>query len=169
MYSRHNEEKHIQNTSKIQKKQQQKRNTHTQLKTWFQYQKVCILTNQMLQSISTYIDSSKENNDKDPKFKIGDIVQIIRYKNIFPKGYTPNLSEEVFKIKKLKNIVPWTYLISDINGEEIAGTFMKNNCKKPNQKEFRTKKEQLREKVINYMLNKKVMKIHLIAGQIKKT
>ena len=45
MYSRHNEEKHIQNTSKIQKKQQQKRNTHTQLKTWFQYQKVCILTN----------------------------------------------------------------------------------------------------------------------------
>ena len=134
MYSRHNEEKHIQNTSKIQKKQQQKRNTHTQLKTWFQYQKVCILTNQMLQSISTYIDSSKENNDKDPKFKIGDIVQIIRYKNIFPKDYTPNLSEEVFKIKKLKNIVPWTYLISDINGEEIAGTkkspIAKNQIKK---------------------------------------
>ena len=88
----------------------------------------------MLQSISTYIDSSKENNDKDPKFKIGDIVQIIRYKNIFPKGYTPNLSEEVFKIKKLKNIVPWTYLISDINGEESAGTkkspIAKNQIKK---------------------------------------
>ena len=41
---------------------------------------------------------------------------------------------------------------------------MKNSCKKSNQKEFRIKKEQLREKVINYMLNKKVMKIHLIAG-----
>ena len=32
---------------------------------------------------STYIDSSKENNDKDPKFEIGDIVQISKYKNIF--------------------------------------------------------------------------------------
>ena len=47
-----------------------------------------------------YIDSSKEINDKDPKFKIGDIVRISKYKNIFAKGYTPNWSEEVFVIKK---------------------------------------------------------------------
>ena len=40
---------------------------------------------------NTYIDYSKEiNNNKDPKFKIGDIVRISKYKNIFPKGYTPN-------------------------------------------------------------------------------
>ena len=39
---------------------------------------------------STYIDSSKESNDKDPKFKIGDIVKILKYKNIFAKGYIPN-------------------------------------------------------------------------------
>ena len=45
---------------------------------------------------STYINSSKENNDKDPKFKIGDIVRISKYKNIFPEGYVPNWSEEVF-------------------------------------------------------------------------
>ena len=38
----------------------------------------------------TYIDSSKEINNKDPKFKIGDIVRISKYKNIFAKGYTPN-------------------------------------------------------------------------------
>ena len=39
---------------------------------------------------STYIDSSKEINEKDAKFKIGDIVRILKYKNIFPKGYVLN-------------------------------------------------------------------------------
>ena len=54
---------------------------------------------------NTYIDSSKEINDKDPKFKIGDIVRISKYKNIFAKGYTPNWSEEVLMVKKVKNTV----------------------------------------------------------------
>ena len=40
-----------------------------------------------------YINTSKEINDKDPKFKIGDIVRISKYKNIFAKGYVPNWSE----------------------------------------------------------------------------
>ena len=44
---------------------------------------------------NTYIDFKKEVNDKDPKFKIGDNVNISKYKNIFPKGYTLNWSEEV--------------------------------------------------------------------------
>ena len=51
---------------------------------------------------NTYIDSSKEINNKNPKFKIGDIVRISNNKNIFAKGYTPNWSEETFVIKKLK-------------------------------------------------------------------
>ena len=51
---------------------------------------------------SSFIDSSKENNGKYPKFKIGDIVRISKYKNIFAKGYTPNWSEELFVIKKVK-------------------------------------------------------------------
>ena len=55
---------------------------------------------------NTYIDSSKEINDKNPKFKIGDNVRISKYPNIFPKGYTLNWSEEVFVIKKVKNTVP---------------------------------------------------------------
>ena len=46
-----------------------------------------------------YIDSSKAINNKDPKFKIGDIVRISKHKNIFVKDYTPNWSEEVFLIK----------------------------------------------------------------------
>ena len=45
--------------------------------------------------LSTYIDFSKEVNEKDPKFKIGDTVKISKYKNIFAKGYVPNWSEEV--------------------------------------------------------------------------
>ena len=52
---------------------------------------------------STYIDSSKEISNEDPKFKIGDIVRILKYKNISAKGYIPNWSEEVFMIKNFKN------------------------------------------------------------------
>ena len=44
---------------------------------------------------STYINFSKEINDKDPKFKIGDIIRISKYGNIFEKGYVPNWSEEL--------------------------------------------------------------------------
>ena len=47
---------------------------------------------------NTYINTDKETNDKDPKFKVGDRVRISKYKNIFTKGYTPNWSEEVFVI-----------------------------------------------------------------------
>ena len=72
---------------------------------------------------NTYIDFKKEVNDKDPKFKVGDHVRISKYKNIFAKGYTPNWSEKVFVVSKIKNIVPWTYVINDPNGQEIIGTF----------------------------------------------
>ena len=85
---------------------------------------------------NTYIDSSKEINNKDPKIKIGDTVRILKYKKIFAKGYTPNWSEEVFLIKKVKNTVSWTYVINDLNGEEIVGTFYKKELQKTNQKEF---------------------------------
>ena len=65
---------------------------------------------------NTYINTDKEINNKDPKFKVGDHVRISNYKNIFGKSYTPNWSEEVFVIKKIKNTVPWTYVINDLNG-----------------------------------------------------
>ena len=86
---------------------------------------------------NTYINTDKEINDKDPKFKVGDHVRISKYKNIFAKGYTLNWSEEVFVIKKLKNTVPWTYVINDINGEEIIGTPHEKEWQKTNQEEFR--------------------------------
>ena len=82
----------------------------------------------------------KEVNDKDPKFKVGDHVRISKYKNIFTKGYTPNWSEEIFVLKEIKNTVPWTYVINDLNGEEIIGTFYEKELKEIDQQEFRIEK-----------------------------
>ena len=64
----------------------------------------------------SYAEYNEDFNKKDPKFKVGDHVRISKYKNIFAKGYTPNLSEEVFVISKIKNTVPWTYVTNDLNG-----------------------------------------------------
>ena len=89
---------------------------------------------------NAYIDSCKDANDKDPKFEVGDHVGISKYKNIFAKGYTPNWSEEVFVIKEVKNTVPWTYVISDPNGQETIGTFYEEDFQKANQEEFRIEK-----------------------------
>ena len=77
-----------------------------------------------------YIDSIKEINNNDPEFKVGDLIRISKYKYIFAKGYTPNWFEEVFIIKEIKNAVSWTYVINDLYGEEITGTFYKKNSKK---------------------------------------
>ena len=63
-----------------------------------------------------YIECNVNSNDKDPKFQVGDHVRISKYKNIFAKGYTPNWSEEVFVIKEVKNTVPLTHFISNLNG-----------------------------------------------------
>ena len=88
-----------------------------------------------------YIDFNKENNEEDLKFKVGDHVRISKYKNIFAKGFVPNWFEEVFVIKKVKNTVLWTYVIIDLNGEEIVRTFHEKELKKKtNQKECRVEK-----------------------------
>ena len=89
---------------------------------------------------NTYIDFGKEVNDNDPKFKVGYHVRISKYKNIFAKSYTPNWPEEFFVIKEIKNTVPWTYVINDLNGEEIIGTFYEKELQKIDQQEFRIEK-----------------------------
>ena len=71
----------------------------------------------------SYAEYNENPNKKDPKFKVGDHVRITKYKNIFAKEHTPNWSEETLVISKIKNTVPWTYVISDLNGEEITGSF----------------------------------------------
>ena len=83
---------------------------------------------------------NEESNEKDSKFKVGIHIRIPKYKDIFAKGDTPNWSEEFFVAKKIKNTVPWTYVISDLNGEEIIGRFYEREFEKTNQKEFRIEK-----------------------------
>ena len=77
----------------------------------------------------TKIDFGFKNNGKDPEFKFVDRVRISKYKNILGKSYTSNWSEEVFVIKKVKSTVPSTYVIKDLNGEEIVGTYYGKKCK----------------------------------------
>ena len=89
---------------------------------------------------STCINSSKEINDEDPKFKIRDIVRISKYKNIFAKGYAPYWSEEVFVIKKVKNTARGRMLLVILKAKKLLELFTKKNFKKTKQKEFRVEK-----------------------------
>ena len=116
---------------------------------------------------NTYIDFKKEVNDKDPKFKAGDHLKISKYKNTFAKGYIPNWSEEVFVIKKVKNTVPWTNFVNDLNDEEIILTFYEKELQKTNQQEFRIVKV-IKRKGDKLYVKWKVMIVHLIDGLIKK-
>ena len=79
---------------------------------------------------NTYINTTKKINYKDPKFKVGDRVRISKYKKKIAKGYMPNRSEEIFVIKKVKNTVPWTYVINDLNSQEIIGTFYEKELRR---------------------------------------
>ena len=110
-----------------------------------------------------YVEYNEDSNKRNRKFKVGDRVRISKYKNIFAKGYVPNWSEEVFIVNKIKNTVPWTYTINDLNGEQIMGSFYEKELQKTNQNKFRI------EKMISCMLNGKYMIIFLIVGLIKKT
>ena len=88
----------------------------------------------------SYVEYNEDFNKKGPKFKVNDHVRISKYKNIFAKGYVPNWSEEVFIINEIKNTVSWTYTISNLNGENVIGTFYEKELQKANQKEFRIEK-----------------------------
>ena len=61
-------------------------------------------------------------------------------KNIFAKGHPPNWKEEVFVVSKIKNAVPWTYIVSDLNGEENIVSFYEKELQKTSQEKFRMEK-----------------------------
>ena len=84
----------------------------------------------------SYAKYDKDSYVTKPKLKFGDNVRISKYRNIFAKGYTENWSEEVFVVSKIKSAVPWANVISDLNGEPIAGSFIKENCQKVVKKNF---------------------------------
>ena len=94
-----------------------------------------------IEVMDNYCVESNENfNKEDPKFKVDSHVRISKYKNSFAKGYTSNWPEEDFVINKIKNTVPWTYVINDLNGEEIIGSFYEKELQKTSQKEFTIKR-----------------------------
>ena len=80
------------------------------------------------------------SNEKDPKFEVVESVKTSKYKSIFAKGYNQIWSEEVFVVSKIKNAVPWKKVISDLNGEKIAGSFYEKELQKTSQEKFRIEK-----------------------------
>ena len=101
----------------------------------------------------SYAEYNEDSNKNEPKFKVGDHVRVSKYKKIFAKRYTQNWSEEVFIISKIKNIVPWTYVIGDLNDEPITRSFYEKELQKTSQK----KKKRI-EKVIKGKGDKLYMK-----------
>ena len=87
----------------------------------------------------SYAECNKDFNEKDPKFKVCGRVRISKYKSIFAKAYTQNWSE-VFVVSKIKNTVPWTYVISDLNGEPITGKFYEEEFQKNKSKRIENRK-----------------------------
>ena len=71
-------------------------------------------------------------------------------------------------IKEIQNTVPWPYVINDLNGEQVIGTFYEKELRKTNQEKFRIEKV-IKKKGNNLMSNGKDMIVHLIAELIKKT
>ena len=76
---------------------------------------------------NTYVDSSKEINAKDPKFKIDDIVIISKHKNAFAKGYSLKLIRNRFLWLKKLNIY-------SVNGKEIFGNYYQKRIAKSKSK-----------------------------------
>ena len=87
-----------------------------------------------------FTDDSYAEYNEDSNKKVGNYVRISKYKNIFAKGYTLNWSEEVFVVSKIKNTVPWTYVVSDLNGEFIPGSFYEKELQKTSQEKVRIEK-----------------------------
>ena len=78
--------------------------------------------------------------DIKPKFSVGDKVRISKNKKTFEKGYTTRWTEEVFTIVEVQRSRPPTYKITDLNGEEIKGSFYEPELQKTNQEIFRIEK-----------------------------
>lgn len=115
----------------------------------------------------SYAEYSVHFNVKDATFNIDDRVRILQYKNSFAKCSTPNRSEEVFVIRKVKHVVSWTFFISDLNCEETNGTLYEKELQKANPTEYRVEKVTKR-KGYKLLSNRESVMIHLIAALIKR-
>jgi hypothetical protein len=98
--------------------------------------------NKAMENEQLILDNQNKNTSlaKKPKFKVGDTVRISRVKGLFEKGYLPNWSEQVYKIVKVKQTTPITYVISDLKDVVIKGSFYEQELQKTNQQVFRIEK-----------------------------
>ena len=87
-----------------------------------------------------YAEYNEDSNKKFLNLKLVTTLEFFKIKNIFAKRYTTNWSREVFVVSKIKNTVLWTYVVSDLNGEEITESFYEKELQKTSQKEFRIEK-----------------------------
>ena len=83
---------------------------------------------------NTYHDSKKKVNNEDPKFKVGDHVRSLKYKNIFSKGYTPNWSQDVFVVSKKKIQFLGHMLLMILMVKKLQENFMKKNYRRRTKK-----------------------------------
>ena len=90
---------------------------------------------------STYIDSSKEINDEDPKSKIGDIIRISKYKNIFVcTMFQICLHKKFLSLKKLNTLCLRHMLLGILKAKKLLERFAKKNCQKQIKKSLELKK-----------------------------
>ena len=68
------------------------------------------------------------------------VLKFQNTKTFFSKGYTQNCLEELFVVIEIKNTVPRTYVISDLNGEPIIGRFYEKELQNTSQEKFRIEK-----------------------------
>ena len=81
----------------------------------------------------SYAACNEDSSETKPKLKVGDHFKI-------SKGYTQKWSERAFVVSKIKNTVPWTHVISDLNGEPIIRSFFEKELQKTSQEKSRIEK-----------------------------
>ena len=63
---------------------------------------------------------------KKAQFKLKDRVRIYKFQYKFTKGFVSKWTDEIFRIVQINYGNPSTYVLEDMNGEIIVGTFYKN-------------------------------------------
>lgn len=81
----------------------------------------------LLQTVYKYVTTFDKSHDK---FKINDYVRISKFKSLFEKGYMPNWTTEIFQISKIQYTQPITYLLKDLENNEIKGAFYAEELQK---------------------------------------
>jgi len=74
--------------------------------------------------------TNKSTEVKKFSLEIDDKVRISKHKTVFSKGYTPNRSEEIFKVSEQVAREPNVYRICDLAGERVEGVFYDSELQK---------------------------------------